>query len=159
MVFGPFILVLYVRFAQLAERVCPTVHSGLFKGRLVNQPIFDEIDKTIILFFIWFRSLIELARHQAFICDFTPAATSRLFLRMPGYKVRQSGLSFYQNPNYHLILTNYFKDPVQIIHLIILSRWRLDVVCMLGGPSKGRLEVIARWMRLTCPLMSASRSS
>ena len=34
------------------------------------------------------KALIELARYQTFICNFTPAATQRLFRRFPGYVVR-----------------------------------------------------------------------
>ena len=34
------------------------------------------------------KALIELSRYQEFICNFTPAATVRLFKRFPGYLVR-----------------------------------------------------------------------
>lgn len=34
------------------------------------------------------KSLIELCRYQEFICNFSIAATNRLFKRFPGYKVR-----------------------------------------------------------------------
>ena len=34
------------------------------------------------------KALIELARYQSFICNFSPAATQRLFKRFPGYVVR-----------------------------------------------------------------------
>eukprot|EP01040_Poterioochromonas_malhamensis_P011691 gene11691-12756_t len=34
------------------------------------------------------KALIELARHQEFICNFSVAATGRLFKRFPDYKVR-----------------------------------------------------------------------
>lgn len=34
------------------------------------------------------KSLIELCRHQDFICNFSNAATNRLYKRFPGYKVR-----------------------------------------------------------------------
>jgi class 3 adenylate cyclase len=34
------------------------------------------------------KALIELSRHQEFICNFSMAATSRLFKRFPDYKVR-----------------------------------------------------------------------
>jgi class 3 adenylate cyclase len=34
------------------------------------------------------KALIELSRYQTYICNFTPAATQRLFKRFPGYVVR-----------------------------------------------------------------------
>ena len=34
------------------------------------------------------KSLIELSRHQTFICNFSVGATSRLYQRFPGYNVR-----------------------------------------------------------------------
>ncbi|KAJ1404208.1 nucleotide cyclase [Ochromonadaceae sp. CCMP2298] len=34
------------------------------------------------------RSLVELPRHQEFICNFSMAATARLYLRFPTYRVR-----------------------------------------------------------------------
>ena len=42
-------------------------------------------DQALIAFL---KTLIEISRHQKYICDFSPAATERLMKRFPNYLVR-----------------------------------------------------------------------
>ena len=42
-------------------------------------------DQALVAFL---KGLVELNRHQDFICNFTPQATARLYKRFPGYNVR-----------------------------------------------------------------------
>ena len=53
--------------------------------RLTTEQAMSLADQALLCFC---KALIELARYQSFICNFSPAATQRLFKRFPGYIVR-----------------------------------------------------------------------
>lgn len=59
--------------------------SGAANTKFPKEKISSLADQALVAFC---KSLVELSRYQDFICNFSVAATARLYKRFPGYNVR-----------------------------------------------------------------------